>query len=234
MQVVERGFRGLLSSTCGSLTRASQGACLRPGCTPPPTRTISCSSTGDCVPRQGFIQCCSEGRSPRVVPVDETDHAQRALLQSRYSGDASDLALVGVCAASPVHRHARSDGRGTFSRSAIDAEPGVRASGFRSAESRILLVGVAFADFERVNGHDTRCIHADDGEDQGHRDTAVQEWASVRMGRPMSTVLHLWHPTRSKRGGRLPLFRETMTDDDRMDAVAGVRELAGWRSPSVR
>jgi glycosyltransferase involved in cell wall biosynthesis len=100
---------------------------------------------------------------------------------------------------------------------------------FTPESSAYSLIGVFRTDFERVNGYDARCVRVDDGEDQ---DLAMRlRRSGLRCGwsGPSSTVLHLWHPPRSyKRPDHVPLFRETEMDD-RVEAVVGLRDLAGER-----
>jgi len=181
---------------------------------------------GDCVPRQGFIQAVRKGArlgwflSTKRIMLSEcfSDRVTRAMLPIwRWS------------ALQWLARAPREVGRPGYLLPVRDRRRAwrPRQRDFAPPSLAYSLVGVARADFERVNGYDTRCIHADDGEDQ---DIAIRlSRSGLRCGwaGPASTVLHLWHPTRSYgTGGRLPLFRKTMTDDDRMEAVAGLRELA--------
>lgn len=86
------------------------------------------------------------------------------------------------------------------------------------------LLGVSRADFERVNGYDTR-FAGWGGEDV---DMAVRlRRAGLRCGwpGPQSTLLHLWHETRKPaERPNDPLLLETEASD-RIDAVEGLREL---------
>lgn len=97
------------------------------------------------------------------------------------------------------------------------------------------LIGVSREDFERVNGYDNRCYRSDDGEDQ---DLAIRlRRSGLRCGwaGPATTVLHLWHETRTDRSSEhTPLFRETFAGT-RIEAVEGLRELEaelGSQSPA--
>ncbi len=88
------------------------------------------------------------------------------------------------------------------------------------------LLGVARADFERVNGYDAR-FAGWGGEDV---DMAIRlRRAGLRCGwpGPQGTLLHLWHETRKPavRPNDV-LLRETETSD-RVEAVDGVRQLEG-------
>jgi GT2 family glycosyltransferase len=88
------------------------------------------------------------------------------------------------------------------------------------------LLGISRADFERVNGYDTR-FAGWGGEDV---DMAVRlRRAGLRCGwpGPQSTLLHLWHETRTPaERPNDPLLRETEVSD-RIEALKGLRELAG-------
>jgi glycosyltransferase involved in cell wall biosynthesis len=92
------------------------------------------------------------------------------------------------------------------------------------------LFGLFREDFERVNGYDARCVHSNDGEDQ---DLAIRlRRSGLRCGwpGPASTVLHLWHPTRSERSRtHQPLFRETIASAH-VEALIGLRELEAQAS----
>ena len=97
------------------------------------------------------------------------------------------------------------------------------------------LIGVSREDFERVNGYDNRCYRSDDGEDQ---DLAIRlRRSGLRCGwaGPATTVLHLWHETRTDPSSEhTPLFRETFAGT-RIEAVEGLRELEaelGSQSPA--
>lgn len=88
------------------------------------------------------------------------------------------------------------------------------------------LLGVARADFERVNGYDTR-FAGWGGEDV---DMAVRlRRAGLRCGwpGPEGTVLHLWHESRKPAvRPNDALLRETEASDG-IEAVEGLRQLGG-------
>jgi glycosyltransferase involved in cell wall biosynthesis len=88
------------------------------------------------------------------------------------------------------------------------------------------LLGVARADYERVNGYDAR-FAGWGGEDV---DMAVRlRRAGLRCGwpGPQGTLLHLWHETRKPAvRPNAPLLRETEASD-RIEAVEGLRQLGG-------
>ena len=90
------------------------------------------------------------------------------------------------------------------------------------------LLGVSRADFERVNGYDTR-FAGWGGEDV---DLAVRLRRAGLRGSwpgPHSTLLHLWHETRKP--AERPndaLLRETEASD-RIDAIEGLHELEAAR-----
>jgi GT2 family glycosyltransferase len=90
------------------------------------------------------------------------------------------------------------------------------------------LLGISRADFERVNGYDMR-FAGWGGEDV---DLAVRlRRAGLRSGwaGPQSTLLHLWHESRTPRERpNDSLLRETETSG-RTVALEGLRELAGAR-----
>jgi glycosyltransferase involved in cell wall biosynthesis len=86
------------------------------------------------------------------------------------------------------------------------------------------LLGLSRADFERVNGYDSRYVGWG-GEDV---DMAARlRRAGLRCGwaGPQSTLLHLWHETRKpETRPNDALLRETESSD-RVEAVEGLREL---------
>jgi glycosyltransferase involved in cell wall biosynthesis len=86
--------------------------------------------------------------------------------------------------------------------------------------------GVHRHDFERVNGFDMRFVGwGEEDVDMGFR----LQRAGLRCGwpGPRATLLHLWHPDRKETSsGNMPLLHETQ-DSERIEAVEGLRELAG-------
>jgi glycosyltransferase involved in cell wall biosynthesis len=93
-------------------------------------------------------------------------------------------------------------------------------------------LGVARGDLERVNGFDAR-FEGWGGEDV---DVAVRlRRSGLRCGWPgaSATVLHLWHETKKGRErSNTPLLDETRASE-RIEAVVGLRELAGEYADQV-
>ena len=86
-------------------------------------------------------------------------------------------------------------------------------------------LGVSRADFESVNGFDSRFV----GWGQEDEEIALRlRRAGLRCGwpGPRSTLIHLWHETRVDRARpNTALLRETQ-GSDRIEAVDGLRQLA--------
>lgn len=179
---------------------------------------------GDCVPRTGFIKAIRKGALSGWFLS-----TKRITLGERFSRRVTEerLPIWRWSALEWLIRAPREVGRPGYLLPARDRRRPWRQGQpeFTPPGLGYSLVGVVRADFERVNGYDTRCLRVDDGEDQ---DLAMRlRRSGLRCGwpGPASTVLHLWHPPRSYRtGSRLPLFRRTELDD-RVEAVVGVREL---------
>ncbi len=83
---------------------------------------------------------------------------------------------------------------------------------------------VAREDFERVNGFDTRF----EGWGQEDEDIALRlRRAGLRCGwaGPRSTLLHLWHPSRTDRARPNDRILSETRSGDRVTATVGLREL---------
>ena len=179
---------------------------------------------GDCVPRRGFMKAVRNGALSGWFLS-----TKRIVLGERFSGRVVEerLPIWRWSAVEWLIRAPRQVGRPGYLLPARDRRRPWRAGQpeFTPPGLAYSLIGVLRADFERVNGYDTRCLRADDGEDQ---DLAIRlRRSGLRCGwsGPASTVLHLWHLPRSyNTGSRLPLFRRTEMDD-RVEAVVGLREL---------
>lgn len=90
------------------------------------------------------------------------------------------------------------------------------------------LFGVFHEDFERVNGFDLRY----EGWGEEDIDLALRlRRLGLRCGwpGPQGTLLHLWHESRKGPRPNVELLEETRTGD-RVEAVAGLRELAAQDS----
>lgn len=185
---------------------------------------------GDCVPRHGLTRALRRAAVPGSFVAGKRLHVSRELSRRtledgaaiwRWSAARWLVASPGELRRSP--RQANSVGllvpvRDRFRRPASrDFRPAYDGYGYLCAVSR--------ADFERVNGFDTRY------EGWGHEDVDL----AVRLRRsglrcvwpgPRATVLHLWHVERTGTASRAnaALLRETR-GSDRTEAVEGLRQL---------
>jgi glycosyltransferase involved in cell wall biosynthesis len=181
---------------------------------------------GDCVPRRGFIQCLRRAASPGWFLT-----TKRVMLRERFSRQVIEerVPIWRWTAAEWFLRAPREVGRPGYLVPARDRRRPWRPEQpeFVPPTAAYTLIGVARDDFERVNGYDARCTRSTDGEDQ---DLAIRlRRSGLRCGwpGPAATVLHLWHPERLDRADRRNrLFRETESSS-RVEAVVGLRELAG-------
>jgi len=180
---------------------------------------------GDCVPRQGFMQAVRRGARPGWFLS-----TKRIMLGERFSVRVTRTGL-------PIWRWSAFDwliraphevGRPGYLVPVRDRRRAWRARqrDFAPPGLAYSFVGVFRTDFETVNGYDTRCLRADDGEDQDLAIRLARSGLRCGWAGSASTVLHLWHPPRSyDTGSHLPLFRRTIMDDH-VVAVAGLREVA--------
>jgi glycosyltransferase involved in cell wall biosynthesis len=179
----------------------------------------------DCVPRRGFLRAVRKGARPgwflstKRVMLGE-DFSRRVVEQK--------LPIWRWSAATWFVRAPREVGRPGYLLSLRDRRRPWRSESpeFTPPDHAYSLIGLFRSDFERVNGYDVQCTRVDDGEDQ---DLAIRlRRSGLRCGwaGPASTVLHLWHPPRSYRvEDRVPVFRVT-EQQDRIEAVEGLREIA--------
>jgi glycosyltransferase involved in cell wall biosynthesis len=180
----------------------------------------------DCVPRRGFLSAIRKGARPGWFLS-----TKRVMLGESFSRRVvnEQLPIWRWSAWEWFVRAPREVGRPGPLLPVRDRRRPWRAGSadFTPPDHAYSLIGVFRRDFEGVNGYDARCQRVDDGEDQ---DLAVRlRRSGLRCGwaGPASTVLHLWHPPRSYRvDDRVPVFRSTQLED-RVQAVIGLRELAG-------
>jgi GT2 family glycosyltransferase len=94
-------------------------------------------------------------------------------------------------------------------------------------------LGIARADFERVNGFDLR-FEGWGGEDVDLAVRLRRSGLSLGWPGPRSTLLHLWHePMLRRTASNKPLVEETRASA-RIEAVAGLRELVPQAGDQVR
>ena len=183
----------------------------------------------DCIPRRGFLDAIRKSALPgRFLAT------KRLMLGDSFSRRVVEqkLPIWRWSASTWLLRAPREVSRPGYLLPLRDGRRAWRAGSpeFTPPELAYSLIGVARADFERVNGYDARCRRVDDGEDQ---DLAIRlRRTGLRCGwaGPASTVLHLWHPPRSYRvEDRVPVFRTTERED-RIEAIEGLREIAAHES----
>ena len=178
----------------------------------------------DCIPRRGFVAALRRaalpgwfvaGRRVELGPELSRRVLAEQLPVQRWS--APRLALHGTGLAALTARDRRVTGR----TGVPEFEPHANAYGF--------LLGLSRADFERANGFDTRFI----GWGEEDVDLAVRlRRLGLHCGHvgSQATLLHLWHPASKPVGERnAPLLAETEVST-RVEAVEGLRELAGQES----
>lgn len=178
---------------------------------------------GDVVPRTRFVQALRAAARPGWFVA-----GRRLELSRSLTGRA-------LAKGSPIHRHSfvrwlwstrdissfgaltSRDRRVVGNRGVPEFEPHGRAYGF--------LLGVARADFERVDGFDSRYV----GWGEEDVDLAVRlRRLGLRCGHagPEATVVHLWHPRRHRRDGSNHALLEETWGDGRIEARSGLSELA--------
>jgi glycosyltransferase involved in cell wall biosynthesis len=177
---------------------------------------------GDCVPRLHFVRAIRDSLQPGWFVATNRVNLSRGLteriLRERI----------------PIHRwslvrwfmHARSAGS-LMSLTPRDRRQAGRDGqpGFAPRDNAYCCIGVATADFERVNGYDLRYTGwGDEDVDLSVRLTRI----GLRCGHagPHATPIHLWHPSREVRErSNWWLLQETQ-QSRRTEAVEGLRELA--------
>jgi glycosyltransferase involved in cell wall biosynthesis len=180
----------------------------------------------DCVPRRGFMEALR-----RAMLSGWFLATKRVMLREAFSRHVVEkrIPIWRWSAAHWLLRAPRQVGRPGYLAPARDRRRPWRAKQpeFVPPVAAYTLIAVARNDFERVNGYDARCTRSTDGEDQ---DLAIRlRRSGLRCGwpGPAATLLHLWHPERLDRADRKDrLFRETEASS-RVEAVVGLRELAG-------
>jgi glycosyltransferase involved in cell wall biosynthesis len=180
----------------------------------------------DCVPRRGFVRAVRKGAragwflSTKRLMLSEP--FSRRVLEHR-------LPVWRWSAAEWLVRAPREVGRPGYLVSARDRGRPWRSGSaeFVPPEHAYSLIGVFRSDLERVNGFDARCTSALDGEDQDLAIRLRRSGLKCGWAGPASTVFHLWHEPRSYQvDGRAPLFRTTEADEDRLEAVVGLRAVS--------
>jgi len=177
---------------------------------------------GDTIPRTGFVAALREALLPGWFAAGKRLLLDRPLTE-RVLADELPIQRWSLPHwalhrehASPLRALTARDRRRPGREALPEFAPHADGYGF--------LLGVSRADFERVNGYDTR-FAGWGGEDV---DMALRlQRAGLRCGwaGPKSTLLHLWHETR--KAGPRPndeLLAETRTTD-RIEAVEGLHEL---------
>jgi GT2 family glycosyltransferase len=189
---------------------------------------------GDCIPRRRFVSALLRCARPGWFVAGRRVELSRALTANVLS------------TAEPVHRwssarwfgaRAAADGlsaltprdrRRVGARGVPEFEPHDRAYGF--------LVGLRRADFERVNGYDTRYV----GWGEEDVDLAMRlRRLGLRCGHAgaPATVVHLWHPPRPDPDRSNGEMLSEVQDSAEVEAVLGLRELQplqAWGAPSYQ
>jgi glycosyltransferase involved in cell wall biosynthesis len=179
----------------------------------------------DCIPRRGFLGAIRRARRPGWFLT-----TKRLFLGEDFTRRVLDenLLVWRWSAATWFMRAPREVGRPGYLIPARDRRRPWREDQpeFIPPASAYCLFDVRREDFERVNGYEGRCLRSDDGEDQ---DLAIRlRRTGLRCGwpGPASTVIHLWHASRSDRApGHRRIYRETL-ESSHVEAVDGLRELA--------
>lgn len=180
---------------------------------------------GDCIPRRRFVECVRRAALPGWFlagkRVNLRPHLSRRILEHQVPVWRWSAARWLLTAPREVRRPGLlvplRDRRRPWRAGQPDFVPPYFGYGYS--------LGVFRADFERVNGFDCRFTG------WGEEDLEIV----VRLSRsglrcgwpgPGSTVLHLWHSTRTPSTRRNePLLRETERSG-RVEAIVGLRELA--------
>jgi glycosyltransferase involved in cell wall biosynthesis len=178
---------------------------------------------GDCVPRRDFVRAIRASWRPGWFLATNRLNVSRKLTE-RILGERI-----------PVHRWSlprwlmRTPGsvRHVMSLTGRDRRRAGREGqpGFAPHGNAYCCIGVAAADFEAVNGYDTR--YAGWGDEEVDLSVRLRR-IGLRCGHagPQATPIHLWHPTREVRErANWSLLQET-EQSRRTEAVEGLRELA--------
>lgn len=180
---------------------------------------------GDCVPRRHFVRAIRRAARPGWFlagkRVQMSEDLSRAVLDgrewiARWPLPAL-LARVGRELSPWVNLTGR-DRRRPWREKLPDFAPHGNAYGFLTAVWR--------ADFERVNGFDTRFVGWGDQD----VDLAVRlHRLGLRCGYagPPATMLHAWHPTHVPADRPTWRFLQETRRSDRIRAVEGLDEMAG-------
>lgn len=179
---------------------------------------------GDCIPRRHFVHAIRRALLPgwflATTRLQLSERLSRSVLRARTPVERWGAMKLLVRARGDVRgwRHLTPrDRRRSWKPGLPDFWPHGNSYGF--------CTGVARADFDAVNGFDTRFVGWGDQD----VDLAVRlRRIALRCGYagPRSAMLHLWHPSRmTKERSTWWLLQETV-ESDRIEAVEGVRELA--------
>jgi GT2 family glycosyltransferase len=178
---------------------------------------------GDCIPRRHFVAAIRRASAPgwflAGTRLELSERMTHEVLRDRTPIESWSAATLLARARGDVHgwRHLTPrDRRRPWRPSLPDFAPHGNAYGF--------CTGVARADFEAVNGFDTRFV--------GWGDQDVD--LAARLGRlglrcgyagPHSALLHLWHPSRKDDERSTWWLLKESIDGDRIQALEGIREL---------
>jgi glycosyltransferase involved in cell wall biosynthesis len=177
---------------------------------------------GDCVPRRHFVQAIRDSLQPGWFVATNRVNLARGL---------SERILREKI---PVHRWSLArwlshtpSARGVMSLTPRDRRQAGRDGhpGFAPRQNAYCCIGVAAADFERVNGYDLRYTGWGDEE----VDLTVRLWRiGLRCGHagPRATPIHLWHPSREVRERPNWWLLQETQQSSRVEAVEGLRELS--------
>jgi glycosyltransferase involved in cell wall biosynthesis len=177
---------------------------------------------GDCIPRRHFVAAINRGLIPgwflagtRVQLSEELSHA---ILRDRVPIGSWSVVKLAARARRGIRgwRHLTPrDRRRAWRAKLPDFAPRGNSYGF--------CTGVARADFELVNGFDTRFVGWGDQE----VDLAVRlRRSGLRCGYagPPSVLLHLWHPSHVPEDRPTWWLLQETIESDRTEAIEGYRE----------
>ena len=178
---------------------------------------------GDCIPRRHFVAAIRRGCDPGMVPGRHpTGARRRAVARGAARQDADRELEHGQRLLARARRDIRGwrhltprDRRRAWRPRLPDFAPHGNAYGF--------CTGVARADFEAVNGFDTRFVGWGDQD----VDLAVRlRRLGLRCGYagPRSTLLHLWHPSNVPEDRPTWWLLQETIESDRTEAIEGYRE----------
>jgi glycosyltransferase involved in cell wall biosynthesis len=184
---------------------------------------------GDCIPRRSFVAAIRRAALPGWFLTTKRVNLRQDLSRQILS---AQLPVWRWSALGWLTRAPHDVGRPGFLLPARDRRRPWRPGqpDFEAPGAAYCFMALDRADFERVNGYDTRATRWVDGEDQ---DLAIRlRRAGLRCGwpGPRSTVIHLWHPHRKEVGNARDRLYERTRAADHVEAVRGLRELAAERS----